>query len=71
MRLNQLGKFLQANPKTFVAVRGFTDNRGAPEYNIKLSRERAEKVTDYLVKTGKPKEFRPGSNHVVWRRQPH
>jgi outer membrane protein OmpA-like peptidoglycan-associated protein len=51
--LNQLGKFLQANPKTFVAVQGFTDNRGAPEYNIKLSRERAEKVTDYLVKTFK------------------
>jgi OOP family OmpA-OmpF porin len=48
--LNQLGKFLQANPKTFVAVQGFTDNRGTPEYNMKLSRERAEAVTDYLVK---------------------
>jgi len=48
--LNQLGKFLQANPKTFVAVQGFTDNRGTPEYNMKLSRERAEAVTDYLTK---------------------
>jgi outer membrane protein OmpA-like peptidoglycan-associated protein len=45
-----LGKFLQANPKTFAAVQGFTDNRGTPEYNMKLSRERAEAVTDYLVK---------------------
>jgi len=51
--LNQLGKFLQANPKTFVAVQGFTDNRGSAEYNMKLSRDRAEAVTDYLVKNFK------------------
>jgi len=51
--LNQLGKFLQANPKAFVAVQGFCDNRGTPEYNMKLSRERAESVTDYLVKNFK------------------
>ena len=51
--LNQLGKFLQDNPKTFVAVQGFTDNRGTAEYNMKLSRERAEAVTDYLMKNFK------------------
>ena len=51
--LNQLGKFLQTNPKVFVAVQGFCDNRGAPEYNMRLSRERAEAVTDYLVKSFK------------------
>jgi OOP family OmpA-OmpF porin len=51
--LNQLGKFLQANSKAFVAVQGFTDNRGTPEYNMKLSRERAEAVADYLVKNFK------------------
>ena len=51
--LNQLGKFLQANPKAFVALQGFTDNRGTPEYNMKLSRERAEAVADYLVKNFK------------------
>lgn len=51
--LNQLGKFLQDNPKTFVAVQGFTDNRGSPEYNMRLSRERAEAVADYLVKNFK------------------
>jgi OmpA-OmpF porin, OOP family len=51
--LNQLGKFLQANPKAFVAVQGFTDNRGTPEYNMGLSRERAEAVADYLVKNFK------------------
>jgi len=51
--LNQLGKFLQDNPKTFVAVQGFTDNRGTPEYNMNLSRERAEAVADYLIKNFK------------------
>ena len=51
--LNQLGKFLQTNPKAFVAMQGFTDNRGTPEYNMKLSRERAEAVTDYLMKNFK------------------
>ena len=51
--LNQLGKFLQTNPQAFVAVQGFTDNRGTPEYNMKLSRERAESVADYLVKNFK------------------
>jgi len=51
--LNQLGKFLQDNPKAFVALQGFCDNRGTPEYNMKLSRERAEAVTDYLMKNFK------------------
>jgi len=51
--LNQLGKFLQTNPKAFVALQGFTDNRGTPEYNMGLSRERAEAVADYLVKNFK------------------
>jgi len=51
--LNQVGKFLQTTPNAFVAVQGFTDNRGTPEYNMKLSRERAESVADYLVKNFK------------------
>lgn len=51
--LNQLGKFLQANPQAFVALQGFCDNRGTPEYNMKLSRDRAEAVADYLIKNFK------------------
>jgi OmpA-OmpF porin, OOP family len=51
--LNQVGKFLQANPKAFVAVQGFCDNRGTSEYNMELSRRRAEAVTDYLMKNSK------------------
>jgi OOP family OmpA-OmpF porin len=51
--LNQVGKFLQDNPKAFVAVQGFCDSRGTPEYNLELSRRRAEAVTDYLMKNFK------------------
>jgi OOP family OmpA-OmpF porin len=51
--LNQLGKFLQANPKAFVALQGFCDSRGTPEYNLELSRRRAEAVADYLMKNYK------------------
>lgn len=58
--LNQVGQFLQANPKHFAAVQGFCDNRGSADYNMKLSRDRAEAVTDYLVKN-----FNLDSNIVV------
>jgi len=51
--LNQLGKFLQANPKAFVALQGFCDSRGTEEYNMDLSRRRAEAVADYLIKNFK------------------
>jgi OOP family OmpA-OmpF porin len=47
--LNILGKFLEANPKTYVVLTGFTDNTGSPEYNLGLARRRAESVEKYLV----------------------
>jgi OmpA-OmpF porin, OOP family len=61
--LNQLGKFLQSYPQSFVAVQGFCDNRGTPEYNMKLSRERAEAVAAYLVKNFK---VDPGRVAAMW-----
>lgn len=33
----------------FIAVEGFTDRSGSPEYNAALSRRRADKVVQYLV----------------------
>src|SRR5258708_23177786 len=33
----------------FVAIQGFTDKIGTPEYNLELSRRRAEAVQTYLV----------------------
>ena len=58
--LNQLGKFLQDNPVAWVALQGFTDNRGSAEYNMGLSRQRVEAVADYLMKN-----FKLDGGHVV------
>jgi len=35
-----------------IIITGHTDNKGAPDYNMKLSLQRAESVRDYLVSTG-------------------
>jgi OOP family OmpA-OmpF porin len=47
--LDALGKFLKANPGSEVTIVGFTDNTGAAEYNLGLSRRRAETVAEYLM----------------------
>lgn len=39
-------------------VGGYTDDKGAKDYNIKLSERRAKSVKDYLVKNGKVKDKR-------------
>jgi len=48
--LDGVGKFLVGQPEAFVALFGFTDDTGKPEYNMELSRRRAEAVADYLEK---------------------
>ena len=48
--LDALGKFLQDYPRAYVTLAGFTDNIGPEEYNMGLSRQRAESVRDYLMK---------------------
>ncbi len=47
--LKALGKFLQGNPQTYVIFAGFTDSIGTQEYNLGLSRRRAESVGRHLV----------------------
>lgn len=47
--LNTLGRFLQNNPKAYVILSGFTDSTGSQEYNLGLSRRRAESVSSYLT----------------------
>jgi OOP family OmpA-OmpF porin len=47
--LNILGKFLEANPDTYVVLTGFTDTTGSREYNLGLARRRAESVEKYLI----------------------
>lgn len=46
--LNRLGRFLRDNPHVNVLLSGFCDSRGTEAFNMKLSRNRAERVRDYL-----------------------
>src|SRR6267143_2970699 len=49
-QLDQLGTGKVGSMKRyFVAIEGFTDKTGAPEYNLELSRRRAQAVQTYLV----------------------
>jgi len=47
--LNELGRFLQDNPDTYTVLTGYADSDGPAEYNLGLSRRRAESVQAYLI----------------------
>lgn len=47
--LEEIAKFLQANPAVVIFVVGHTDMTGEVQYNIELSNQRAKAVTDYLI----------------------
>ncbi len=48
-QLQKLGTLIQRNPRATFSVEGYTDSFGTPEYNLDLSRRRAESVKMYLV----------------------
>ncbi|MFH1983806.1 MAG: OmpA family protein [Pseudomonadota bacterium] len=48
-RLALLGEFLKINPDAFVAAGGFSDSTGDAQYNLALSKKRADSVKSYLV----------------------
>jgi len=50
--LDQLAGLLLAHPQWHLAIRGYTDNSGAPARNVLLSRKRAEAVKVYLTHKG-------------------
>ena len=50
--LDEVGEFLRSQPQSYVVLNGYTDNVGSEEYNLALSRKRAESVASYL--TGRP-----------------
>ena len=50
--LYNLYNYLKNNPDAKIAIHGYTDLQGDEDYNIILSRKRAEFVKNYLVKRG-------------------
>ncbi len=50
--LNKLIAIFKEYPDTNITVVGHTDNTGNDDYNMELSRKRAESVTNYLVSKG-------------------
>lgn len=50
--LDKLAGIFQEYPKSNILVEGHTDSAGSDEYNWKLSQQRAESVTNYLISKG-------------------
>jgi len=47
--LDAVGRFMNDNPETYAVVSGYTDSTYTREFNLELSRKRAESVRDYLM----------------------
>lgn len=50
--LNQVVDLLQQETDYKIEIKGFTDNVGSTEFNLKLSRKRARAVYDFFLQTG-------------------
>ena len=51
-KLDTLGTILNRYPETRIVITGYTDAEGAEDFNLVLSRRRAESIRDYLVEIG-------------------
>ena len=52
LALDKLVKIFNEYPETNILIEGHTDDVGKDEYNMKLSRRRADAVVDYLKQAG-------------------
>ena len=48
----KVARFMREQPERKIVIEGFTDDRGSPRLNQRLSEERAQAVRDALVKEG-------------------
>ena len=56
--LDKVGEYLQSTPDSYVILAGFTDSVGSEEYNLGLSRRRAESAAAYLINNANVDEDR-------------
>jgi outer membrane protein OmpA-like peptidoglycan-associated protein len=52
IELHKLIKLLTENPQMQIEISGHTDKTGKPDFNLKLSANRAKAVADYLIQNG-------------------
>jgi len=50
--LDKLAGIFKEYPKSYILVEGHTDSAGPDDYNMNLSKQRAESVTTYLISEG-------------------
>jgi outer membrane protein OmpA-like peptidoglycan-associated protein len=49
--LDAVAQILRGNPSAKVVLHGFSDAKGNPDFNMKLSKKRAEAVAHFLIRT--------------------
>ena len=63
--INIIGEYINEGENPKIQINGFTDSTGTAEYNIKLSRDRAEAVMKYILKKYKDKRLKEGDVTVT------
>ena len=74
---NQMADSLKANPSAEIQIKGHTDDRGSPEYNMALGQKRAQSLKNYLkangvensietISYGKERPAVQGNNEEAW-----
>ena len=77
-KIEEVAKYLQANPMHAVQIEGHCDERGTEQYNLSLGERRALSVREYLVTAGiqpdrvftisygESRPAEPGHNEAAW-----